>query len=218
MKGIFALYKPKGPTSNDIVMKIKKITGEKKVGHAGTLDPLAEGVLVVGVGREATKKLFKEVRKEKEYEAVIKLGEVSTTGDQEGEKTKIDFNQKPSQEQIEKVLKKFIGEIEQVPPLFSAVKVNGKESYKRARKGEKFDLKSRRVFIKKIKLIDYNWPEIKIQTITGTGVYIRSLAEDIGESLKTGGYLKSLIRTRVGSYDISSSINIEDVKKLSLKS
>jgi len=220
MRGIFAVYKPKGPTSYQIVEKIKKLTGEKKVGHAGTLDPLAEGVLVVGVGREATKKLGEIVSKEKEYEAVIFLGKESETDDEEGQKREINLKRKtkPSLKEIEKVKGLFVGEVLQIPPKFSAVKVAGRKAYKRARKGEDFKLKPRKVFIKEIEILDFSWPFLKIKVVTGAGVYIRSLARDIGRKLKTGAYLKELKRLRVGSFEAKEALNLEELEKIVSKS
>ncbi len=213
MHGIYSIYKPKGWTSNDVVMKVKKITGEKKVGHAGTLDPLAEGVLVIAVGREFTKQINSIVKKEKEYIAEVKLEENSTTDDEEGEKTQIEVKNQPELEEVKNVLPKFLGDILQMPPKFSAVKVRGKEAYKRARGGEKFRLGERQVEIKEIQTLGYSWPILKIRVTTGSGTYIRSLARDIGEELSTGGYLASLQRVRVGDFNIEDSISVEDFEK-----
>src|SRR3989344_4732872 len=211
---IFAIYKSKGPTSNFIVQKIKRITGIKKVGHAGTLDPLAKGVLVIGVGRASTKKLSQVVAKEKEYLAAIKLGLKSTTDDEEGIKEKITVLERPNKKDIQKVIKKFEGEILQVPPIYSAIKIKGKEAYKLARKGREVQLKPRKVKVKKITLQNYKWPYLKIRVVTGPGVYIRSLARDIGQNLKTGGYLSNLERIRVGKFNRSNALTFAQVKKL----
>ena len=197
---IFAVYKPKGLTSNDVLNKLRRFYGTKKVGHAGTLDPLAKGVLVVAVGREATKKLGELVKKEKEYLATVRLGIKSTTDDAEGEKTVQQVRHKPMSSEVKKVLKKFEGEIFQIPPIFSAVKIQGKEAYKYARKGQEVTLKPRKVEVKKIVVLKYHWPYLKLKVITGSGVYIRSLARDLGEKLKIGGYLFNLERTRVGDF------------------
>jgi len=206
---IVAINKPKGPTSFWIVAQIRKITGIKKVGHAGTLDPLASGVLVVAIGREATKKISETVAKEKEYLADIRLGQISDTDDEEGVKTKInDYH--PSPEEVIGVLNKFVGEIQQIPPQFSAIKVAGRPAYKSARKGEKLELKARSVVIKKIELLEYDYPNLKIRVATGPGVYIRSLARDLGEALKTGAYMSDLIRTRVGEYELAQALTVEE--------
>ena len=216
-EGIFSVYKPKGPTSFDIIEKIKRLTGEKRIGHAGTLDPLAEGVLVVGVGRENTRKLKDIVEKEKEYLTTIKLGEKSSTDDDGGEKTSIAVNNIPKKSKIENILPDFLGEINQVPPRFSAIKVKGKRAYKLAREGKEFKLEPRKVFIKEIELIDYKYPFLELRVVTGKGVYIRSLARDIGEKLKTGGYVFRLKRTRVGNFKIEDSFSIEELKNLCSK-
>ena len=146
---ILPIFKPKGPTSFQIISQIKKITGIKKVGHAGTLDPLAEGVLIVGIGRESTRKLFAELEKEKEYEVLIEFGKESTTDDEEGEKRVWEVTEVPEVSKVTEALKKFIGEIWQMPPQYSAVKVSGKESYKLARKGERVNLGKRQVLSKR---------------------------------------------------------------------
>ncbi|MBU4348253.1 tRNA pseudouridine(55) synthase TruB [Patescibacteria group bacterium] len=216
MKNIFAFYKPKGITSNDAVQKVKRLIGIKKlkVGHAGTLDPLAEGILVIAVGREATKKISEIVKKEKEYIAEITLGLESTTDDAEGEKTRtypelVEGFEKPTIENIKDSFKEFIGNIKQIPPIYSAIKISGKEAYKYARKGLLVEMKSREVEIKNIELLEYFWPVLKIKVLTGPGVYIRSLARDLGRSLKVGGYLSGLERIRIGDYVKEDAIPME---------
>lgn len=208
---IFAVNKPKGPTSNDILTQIKKQLGLKKgVGHAGTLDPLASGVLVVGIGK-ATKKLNDELKKDKEYQATIRLGMNSETDDAEGEKTEVQVENIPSLKDIKKVLPRFVGNIKQTPPIYSAVKIKGQAAYKRVRAGEQIKLKPRRVNIKSIEIIKYQWPFLELKVVTGSGVYIRSLARDIGEELKTGGYISELVRTRVGKYNLEKAIDVKDI-------
>ena len=204
-RGIFAVYKPKGPTSHDIINKLRRETGIKKIGHAGTLDPLASGVLVVGVGREATKKLGSIVKKEKEYLAKIRLGMGSSTDDEEGEKTEFEVVEIPTIAKIKKAVSKFKSEILQIPPIYSALKIKGTPAYKLARKGQTPKLKPRKALIKEIEILKYEWPFLEIRIVTGPGVYIRALARDIGEELKVGGYLAELERTRVGSYSIVKS-------------
>ncbi len=211
MNGIISVYKPKGWTSHDVVDKIRSITKVKRVGHAGTLDPLAEGVLVVGIGREATKKLNVELQKEKEYDAIIKLGETSITGDEEGEKTTINVQSIPAKKEIEEALKQFTGTIMQTPPQYSSIKIKGKSAYKYARRGQKVLIEPREVHVKKIELVNYTWPFLEIRVVSGPGVYIRGLAQDIGEKLQTGGYLFKLIRTRVGEYSVNKSIHAEQL-------
>ena len=165
-EGIFAVYKPKGPTSNDVLKSIRKIARTKKVGHAGTLDPLAEGVLVVGIGREATKKLKDVVKKEKEYIARIRFGITSATDDEEGEKKTVLVSAVPSETTVAQVIQNFKGSIRQKPPVYSAVKVGGKEAYKRARKGETVELKERIVEVKDIEVLQYRWPYADIRVVT----------------------------------------------------
>ena len=211
-KGIFAVYKPKGPTSHDVVNKIRRLTGERRVGHAGTLDPLAKGVLVVAVGREFTKQLAEVVKKEKEYVAVIRFGFNSTTDDAEGDKTPIQITKKPDIAAIEKAARKFKGNILQMPPAFSALKIKGTPAYKLARRGQELKLKKRRVEIKEIEILKYKWPDLKLRIVTGPGVYIRSLARDIGAKLKTGGYLFALERTRVGKFTKEKAMRLPSTK------
>ena len=207
---VFAVYKPKGISSNALLEEIRRITGKKKVGHAGTLDPLASGVLVVGIGREATKKLGEEVKKEKEYIAKIRLGVESATDDEEGIKTEHAIQKIPQKNDIENAVKKFIDKITQVPPAYSAIKIKGKEAYKLARKGIEVKLEPRTVEIKEIEILDYEWPYLSIRVVTGSGVYIRSLARDIGDELGVGGYIAELERTRVGDFTKKNSLTIDD--------
>jgi len=213
-KGIFSVYKPKGLSSFRLIEKIRNIAGEKRVGHGGTLDPLAEGVLVVAVGRENTRKLEEVVKKEKEYLTVIKLGVESSTDDEEGEKTNIQVNNVPKEDFIINTINNFLGEIEQIPPRFSAVKVKGRRAYKLAREGKDFELKPRKVFVKEIEIIDYKYPFLKLKVVTGKGFYVRSLARDIGKELGTGGYVLELKRTRVGNFTLESSIPIDKLEKI----
>jgi tRNA pseudouridine55 synthase len=210
MEGIFAVNKPVGITSHDVIYKLRRQTGVKRIGHAGTLDPLASGVLVVAIGREFTKQLEKHVKSEKEYIAEIFLGQTSTTDDMEGEKIIVNNKIKPNFDEVEKTLKQFVGKIMQTPPSYSAIKVGGKVAYKQARIGKALKLEPREVKIKNIELLDYKYPVIKLKITCGKGVYIRSLARDIGEKLKTGAYMKSLVRTRVGDFKIENAKNLED--------
>lgn len=207
MKEIFAIYKPRGISSNTALNILRKNLNQKKIGHAGTLDPLAEGILVVGVGKDATRRLGEFVGKEKEYTAEVKFGQTSTTDDEEGDKTLVS-GRKPELVEIEDALKSFIGNIKQVPPLYSAAKIRGVRAHARARAGEVFNSGAHDVEIKDIKILDYNYPILKLNVTTGPGVYIRSLARDLGEKLKAGGYLTSLVRTRVGEFTIETAQKI----------
>lgn len=213
MDNIVGIIKPKGITSHDVIDRIRRITGIKKVGHAGTLDPLATGVLVVAIGREGTKKINTYVKKEKEYVAEISLDALSSTGDEEGEKTSVE-GKEPTCEAIQTVVNSCVGIIDLVPPVYSAIKVNGVRAYKHARKNTHITLEARPSLIKNIEVISYAWPHLSIRVVTGPGVYIRSLAEYIGKQLGVGGYLTNLERTRVGDYTIENS---ESLKTFSQK-
>jgi len=214
--GIFAVDKPVGITSQRAVQIVKywarRKTGNKKikVGHAGTLDPLASGVLVVAVGRDYTKKLNDVVVSKKEYIADIQLGEISSTDDAEGQKTVVNKDKKPSSEEIKNILKQFIGHITQIPPIYSAIKIDGQEAYKRVRRGENIKMKKRTVYIENIEVISYEYPQLKICVVCGKGTYIRSLARDIGDSLNIGAYLSGLVRTRVGDYMLEDAYDIKE--------
>lgn len=212
MEGIFAVYKPKGMKSHDVIYHVRRITGVKRVGHGGTLDPLAEGVLVIAVGRENTRLLDSYVKGNKEYIATVFLGANSTTDDAEGDIEIVNENIKPVVSDIEEVIKKFIGNIEQIPPIYSSIKIKGKPAHRRVRKGETVILNSRTVIINSIKIDHYEYPLLKLTIACGSGVYIRSLARDIGKELGTGGYLKGLIRTRVGDFTLEKTLPFSDLK------
>ena len=193
-------------TSHDVVDKVRQITKEKRVGHAGTLDPFATGVLIIATSREDTKKLGDITKNtKKEYVATLELGKTSTTGDPEGEISLITINY-PNLKRVRETLKLFIGEIKQTPPSYSAIKVKGVPSYKLARRGQSAKLSSRNVTIDTLDLLEYDPPLLKIRVVCGAGTYIRSLAKDIGEKLNTGAYLTELERTRVGDFKIEDSI------------
>lgn len=211
MDGIFAVNKPLGITSHDVVNLVRRKTGVKRVGHGGTLDPLAEGVLVIAVGRENTKLLDQYVKGEKEYVAEIQLGSNSTTDDGEGEKEIVNENIKPDISEIEEAIKKFTGQIEQMPPIYSSVKIGGKPAHRRVRAGQKISLNSRTVIVHSITIDHYSYPVLKLKIATGPGVYIRSIARDIGKNLGTGGYLKSLVRTRVAGFSINDALPLENL-------
>ncbi len=212
MSRIISIYKPKGPTSYDIIRGIQKALGQRKgIGHAGTLDPLASGVLVIGIGREATKKLGEIVGKEKEYIAKVYLGKTSTTDDEEGEKTEYEVKNIPTREEVEGAVKTFVGTIMQIPPIYSALKVGGQTAYSLARKGKNVELKERPIEIKAIEVLGYKWPILTLRVETGPGAYIRSLARDIGLKLGVGGaYLADLERTRVGEFTKENSLTLEE--------
>ncbi|MFC1810258.1 tRNA pseudouridine(55) synthase TruB [Patescibacteria group bacterium] len=209
--GFLNIYKEKGKTSFDVIRELRKKLNIKKIGHTGTLDPLAEGVLIVAVG-QATKLIEFMMKDEKDYSAEIILGKNSDTYDAEGKIEDVG-NQKPDFDKVQEVVGTFIGEIEQIPPKYSALKINGKKAYEMARNGEEFEMKSRKVTIKNIAIIDYKYPFLEIDVSCSSGTYIRSLANDIGKKLETGAYLNALKRTRVGNFIIKNSINLKEFKE-----
>ncbi|MEX2411392.1 MAG: tRNA pseudouridine(55) synthase TruB [Candidatus Paceibacterota bacterium] len=219
------IYKPPGITSFDVVKKVRNITKVKKVGHGGTLDPFAEGVLIIGVGRESTKKLGNiSQNTKKEYIATLELGKTSTTGDPEGEirASSGDINLRfrppeeessPKHQNISKVLNSFLGKTTQTPSKYSAIKINGKRAYKLAREGKDFKMPEREIEIYEIELLNYKYPKLEIRVLCSSGTYIRTLAEDIGKKLNTGAYLTKLIRTKVGEHKVEDSTKLEDLSK-----
>lgn len=208
---LLLIDKPKGITSHDVVDKVRKISGERRVGHAGTLDPNATGLLIVGVGREATKKLGEITKSTKKtYEAEIFLGEERDTDDAEGVTiSKAKGLLPPGKNEIRKILASFMGEQKQTPPTYSALKIKGRKAYELARKGKKIELKPRKIAVYSIKLVDYQYPILKIRTTVSSGTYIRALARDIGKKLSCGAYLRNLRRTRVGKFDIKDAKKLE---------
>ncbi len=218
MNGILLIDKPKNWTSHDVVAKIrgeiKKQTGIKKikVGHAGTLDPFATGLLIILVG-SFTKRADEFLKLDKSYEFTAVLGKKSTTGDPEGRKIDIS-NKIPTDEEVNNVLNKCVGKITQIPPMYSAIKINGKRAYKIAREGNKVEMPSRQVSIYQLKKLSYDYPNLKCSCSVSSGTYIRTLAEDIGKSLDVGAYLAELKRTTVGEYKLSNAFDIEDINLL----
>ena len=211
---ILSVIKPKGPTSFSVIYLVRKLTGIKTVGHAGTLDPLASGILVVAIGRESTVKIESLMLTQKEYEAEITLGQTSATDDSEGIKTQVSGFREISENEIQNTLQKFVGTIEQTPPLYSAIKVHGRPLYDYARSGKTVPIKSRLVAIDAIEFLSYSWPLLTIRVTCGKGVYIRSLARDIGAELKVGGFISKLNRTRVGTYTYENSYKMEDLEEI----
>ena len=211
MTGLLLVNKPLHWSSMDVIRRVRKLTGIKKVGHAGTLDPLATGLLLVCIGRESTKKIDLLMGLEKEYRTTIDLTSFSTTDDAEGEKTVISIATPPTHAQVVQVLQKFIGTIRQVPPRYSAIHINGQRAYKMARRDEDFELEARTVLIHAINLLDYTWPQLTLDITCGKGTYIRSLGRDIGKQLGTGGHLIKLERTAIGQYSVDHAVKIESI-------
>ncbi len=232
MNGILLVDKPIGWTSFDCVAKVRgllrsqqttisnqqsaivqnsafTISKKVKVGHTGTLDPQATGLLVLVVGQYC-KRAQEYSKLDKTYEVTMKLGQTSTTGDEEGEKSEVSSLQ-PSHGDIEAALQDFVGETEQTPPIYSAIKVNGQRAYKLARAGKEVKLEPRVVTIHKIELTDYRYPEVKFTAEVSSGTYIRSLVDDLGRELNTGAYMSALRRTSVGKFEINHSLPMADI-------
>lgn len=207
-EGLYLINKPRGRSSFSIVAQVRRLSGIKKVGHAGTLDPEAEGLLVVLLGKEYTRQAEKYSKLDKTYEFEIKLGEVSTTDDEEGDKTEVS-GLKPTKAEIIKALSNYEGEIKQTPPVYSAIKIDGQRAYKRARNGEEVEMPTRKVIIKSIELLDYKYPFASIKADVSSGTYIRSLARSIGEDLKTGAYCTKIVRTRVGEFSLDDALAVD---------
>lgn len=208
--GIIAINKPVGPTSHRMINMVRRLSNERRVGHAGTLDPLASGVLVVAIGREYTKQLAAFVQAEKEYEAEFTLGITSTTDDEQGDKAEVTIANPPTKREVEEALEQFVGTIWQTPPQFSAIKIKGQKAYDLARKGREVKMEPREREVKSIDLLHYSWPRLRLRITTGKGVYIRALARDLGEALNTGAYMSALIRTRVGQFGLEDCVELPE--------
>ncbi|MFZ2125465.1 MAG: tRNA pseudouridine(55) synthase TruB [Candidatus Saccharimonadales bacterium] len=211
---VILIDKPSGMTSFGVVARIRRVltqqAGKKvKVGHTGTLDPFATGLMILVVGREC-KNAGSYSKLDKVYEATIRLGQTSTTGDPEGEITDI-HSIAPSLAELSEVLEYFKGEISQTPPIYSAIKINGQRAYDLARAGKQPEMPERKITIHSLDLIDYNYPLLKIRAHVSSGTYIRTLAEDIGKSLGTGAYCTELRRTKIADWDISQSKSLLDM-------
>lgn len=224
--GVLLIDKPKGWTSFDAVNKVRHTitnaglngTGKKRfpVGHTGTLDPLATGLLVLLLGKD-TKHAPNLTKLDKTYEVEMRLGQVSSTGDEEGLKTAVS-DAVPPKEQVEQVIRQFVGEISQIPPAYSAVKIDGVRAYKLARAGKEVKIEPRQVTIYAITDISYDYPLVTFTAEVSSGTYIRTLVEDIGKSLQTGAYMSDLRRTRVGNFDIKNAIPADKISAESVKS
>ena len=204
---ILNINKPIGWTSFDVVKKIRFITKEKKVGHGGTLDPFAEGVLVIATGKD-TKKLTEITGTDKSYIATIRLGEITNTLDTEGFVTEKKDVPSLNDDKIVKVLHTFLGETKQIPPMFSAKKIGGKKLYELARNNIEVEREPVLINVKQITLLSFDTENISFSVTSSKGTYIRVLGKDIAEKLGTVGYLISLKRTKVGTFSISESISL----------
>lgn len=225
MHGTLLIDKPSGWTSFDVVNKVRRMaetsglntTGKKRfpVGHTGTLDPLATGLLVLLLGK-ATRDAMSLTKLDKTYEVTMKLGETSTTGDDEGEKSRTSDAQ-PTEQEVTSALKQFEGGSMQTPPAFSAIKINGQRAYKLARQGKMPEIAPRPIHIALIKLTSYEYPFAKFTADVSSGTYVRSLVEDLGKILGTGAYMSALRRTRVGTFDITNALRMDELTPESLE-
>ena len=210
LAGVLIIDKAKGPTSHDIVASLRRILHMRKIGHCGTLDPLATGVLVVSLGRYTRLNRWLSGA-DKSYEAKIELGATSPTGDAQGQITPLEGADPPDLATVERALERFVGVQQQQPPVYSAIKIDGVPSYKRARRGEEVKLRPRQITIHGIERIQYDYPELTLRVNCSSGTYIRSLAMDLGSALGTGAYLADLRRISVGRLDLATALTLEEV-------
>lgn len=213
---ILLIDKPSGMTSFGVVARVRRRLsqhfGKKvKVGHTGTLDPFATGLMIIVTGKEC-KNAMQYSKLDKVYEATFTLGQKSSTGDTEGEVSQVS-DKIPTLEEVKSVLSSFVGVIAQRPPIYSAIKINGQRAYKLAREGVEVEVPTRQVTIHSIDLISYDYPELRIRAHVGSGTYIRTLAEDVGEALETGAYCSQLRRTKVGDMDIAEAKALDESAK-----
>jgi tRNA pseudouridine55 synthase len=212
--GIILIDKPAGITSFGVVARVRRVLSEKagkkiKVGHTGTLDPFATGLMILVTGKEC-KNADYYTKLDKVYEATFHLGQNSSTGDPEGELSDVS-SKKPLREEIKETLRRFTGEITQRPPIFSAIKIDGQRAYKLARDGKEVEIPERQVTIHSLELVSYTYPELKIRTRVSSGTYIRSLAEDIGVCLQTGAYCTQLRRLKIANWSVQNARRLEDL-------
>ena len=214
--GLLVIDKPEGLTSHDVVQRVRRWVGQRRVGHLGTLDPLATGVLPLALG-EATKLSQLLTHGRKSYRGVIQLGVETRTYDREGETIATTTGPWPDAEALKDALKQFQGEIQQVPPPYSAVKLDGEAAYRRARRGETVELEPRKVTLYRVEMLRYDAPELEIEVECSAGTYLRSLAHDLGQDLKTGGHLTALCRTQSGPFFLRQALALDDLDGLDAK-
>ncbi len=210
--GLVVVDKAPGMTSHDVVSRVRRLAGTRKVGHAGTLDPMATGVLVLGVDR-ATRLLGHLMLTEKAYDATIRLGAATTTDDAEGEVVSTHATDGVEEDVVRAELARFVGDIEQVPTAVSAIKVDGQRAYARVRAGEQVELRARPVTIHELVVHEVSLPDVRISVRCSSGTYIRAIARDLGNALGVGGHLTALRRTAVGSFDLSMARTLEELSE-----
>jgi tRNA pseudouridine55 synthase len=211
---IIPINKPAGITSHTVVNRLRKFYGIKKIGHAGTLDPFATGVLILLVGRESTKRSDEFMKQYKIYRTKLKLGYISYTYDKDGVIQEYNIQKVPTRSEIENIIASFIGEISQIPPMYSAIKINGQKMYELARKGQTIDIPPRLVNIYNINVLDYAYPYLTLDISCSSGTYIRSLGYDIGMKLDTGAYLEELERRQSGEFHIENCYTLDNLPEL----
>lgn len=214
---IILIDKPSGPTSFQVVSKIRKITGVKKVGHSGTLDPIASGLIIICTGKK-TKEMDHFINLDKTYTGIIRLGFKSPSMDSETELSELPLPENLDEQKILKVRDKFLGEIEQTPPMYSAIKIKGKKLYHLVRKGKSVERKPRRVFIKNFDIEKIDLPDIHFNITCSKGTYIRVIADDFGSKLKTGGVIINLRREKIGEYQVKNALTIDQFTSQMLSS
>jgi len=211
--GTILIDKPAGVTSFGVVARIRRVlsrdAGKKvKVGHTGTLDPFATGLMILVIGKEC-RNAGSYSKLDKVYEATFRLGQISTTGDPEGELTDVSDRQ-PTRDEVEQVAARYVGKIMQRPPIFSAIKINGQRAYKLARDGKEVEIPERQVEVFSLQVLSYSYPELTVRVHVSSGTYIRSLGVDIGTALGTGAYCSQLRRTRIAEWDIADAQQLAD--------
>lgn len=212
LTGLLNVFKPAGWTSRDVVNRIERLVKPAKAGHAGTLDPLATGVLVVCVGT-STRLISGVQEREKEYRAVFQLGCRSDTDDNTGEITNVEVPRIPIRSDIETLLPQFIGEIQQTPPQFSAVHVDGQRAYALARQGQSVDIAPRQVHVHRLEILAYEWPRLELLIECGSGTYVRSIGRDLGELLGCGAIMTELLRSRIGPFRADQAVAVDDLQR-----
>ncbi len=209
--GYIYIHKPAGISSFKVIMALRKKTGIKKIGHAGTLDPFATGLLICAIGREATRTLDAYLKKDKTYRATVRFGMTSSTGDPEGEIQVVNEATLPTREDVHEALGHFVGTISQTPPQYSAIHINGVRAYDLARQGISVDMPSREVVVHGVTLLSYEYPFADIEWHVGSGTYIRTLAQDLGKRLGVGAYLVALCRTDIDGISLNQAVTLEDI-------
>jgi len=217
MQGVIFIDKPAGMTSFDVIRRLRVVTEIRKIGHAGTLDPFATGLLIICISRQATRCIDEFTQLDKTYTAILKLGEKTDTADIEGKIIEIKDVPDTVEQNIDDVFSLFLGEIDQVPPQFSAIKKDGVRLYKTARKGIQVEIEPRKVFIHTLSFLNYQEPYLEFSSTVSKGTYIRSLGEDIAAKLGTVGHLTELRRDAIGPFSVKDALSLEDITERALE-